>query len=137
MTEPTQLPPARLQLKTVAVRPDGCFSALLWDGKPFAVSVERTFEDVRPIIGNGSYDCQATVFQRGGYATFEILVDGHTRILFHKGNTEVDSVGCVVLGTSFGQLNGQTAVLGSQGAYDTFMQLTKGLKSFTMEVSGR
>lgn len=137
MTEPQQLPAPRLQLRTVSVDALGCFSALMWDGKLFAVSVERTFDDNRPIIGNGVYVCQAAYFNRGGYTTFEILVGGHSHVLFHKGNVETDSKGCVILGSSFGELNGMPAVLGSQGAFDKFVQLTKGLKSFTMEVSGR
>lgn len=126
-----------LELKTVAVRPDGCFSVLLWNGQPFAVSVERTFEDGKPIIGNGAYRCVKSHFIKGGYDTFEIQVTGHARILFHKGNTEVDSIGCVIVAESFGVLNGETAVLDSKGGFAEFVELTKGLGEFNMVVSGR
>lgn len=131
MTEP------RLKLKTVAVRDDGCYSVLLWDGRPFAVSVEHTFGDGRPVLWNGMFECVRSQYFKGGYPTFEIMVQGHSRILFHKGNREEDSRGCVVLGEQFGVLNGQAAVQVSGAAYDEFMALTKGLDRFSMEVSGR
>lgn len=126
-----------LEMKTVAVRDDGCFSVLLWDGKPFAVSVERTFENGRPIIHNGVYRCNKSHFHRGGYPTFEIMVPGHSRVLFHKGNTEDDSIGCVIVAESFGQLRGKTAVLDSKGGFAELWALTGHLDGFNMVVSGR
>jgi len=133
----------RLQLKTVAVRPDGCYSVLLWDGRPFAVSVERTFHPDEAahgkqiVIQNGVYRCSVSWYNRGAYATYEIHVPGHTRVLFHKGNTEADSLGCVLIGESFGELNGKTAVLNSKGGFEEFMSLVNGIPDFYMEVSGR
>ena len=123
-----------LTAKTIAIREDGCFSALLWNGRPFAVSVERTFADMRPIIGEGIYNCRRGFFNRGGYETFEILVPGHTDVLFHKGNVETDSEGCVLVAESFGLLSGATAVLDSKGGFNELMQLTAGLDRFTFEV---
>lgn len=128
---------ARLQLKTLAVREDGCFSGLLWDGRPFAVSVERTFDDGQPVIKNGIYRCVRTLYNKGGYPTFEIMVEGHSRVLFHKGNTELDSLACVIVAESFGELKGQTAVLDSAGGFGELMSLTHGLSEFEMEVTGR
>jgi len=127
---------AQLQLKTIAVRDDGCFSVLLWEGKPFAVSVERTFED-GPVIRNGTYLCTQSFYHKGNYPTFEIHVPGHDRVLFHKGNTEDDSLACVVVAESFGELHGKTAVLDSKGGFGEFMALTAGLNEFEMEVTGR
>ena len=126
-----------LELKTVAVREDGCFSAMLWEGRPFAVSVERTFEGGRVVIGNGVHRCKRSHYHKGGYQTFEILIEGHTRVLFHKGNKETDSEACVIVGESFGDLGGATAVLDSKGGFDEFMRLTAGLDEFDMNVSGR
>jgi Family of unknown function (DUF5675) len=129
--------PCRLELKTVAVRDDGCFSVLLWDGRPFAVSVERTFDDGRPVIPAGVHRCTRSFFEHGQYPTFEITVEGHTRVLFHKGNREIDSKACVVVAESFGILHGVTAVLNSAGGFAEFMELTRGLPEFNMIVTGR
>lgn len=127
----------RLELKTVAVRKDGCFSVLLWDDRPLCVSVERTFEDDLPIICNGYYKCGASRYIKGGYDTFEIYVDGHSRILFHKGNTELDSIGCVVLGSYFVWDGEVTKVALSADAFQRFINVTKGLEYFNMQVTGR
>jgi len=145
-----------LELKTIAVRPDGAFSVVKWfdninqDGRPFAVSVERTFEDGKPVIGNGEFDCVRDFYHKGGYETFQIIVPGHDRVLFHKGAIEDHSLACVILGESFGGLNvaakaysgqaaagDQTAILGSSSAFEEFMRLTAGLQKFKMRVSGR
>lgn len=128
---------ARLELKTVTVRKDGCFSVLLWDGQPFAVSVEHTFENGHPIIRSGWYVCKRDFYHKGGYETFEIPVLDHTRILFHKGNTEEDSRGCVLVAESFGVIGKQTAVSDSRLGFGELMALTAGLKEFKMLVTGR
>jgi hypothetical protein len=128
---------SRLELKTVAVRDDGCLSVLCWDGRLMAVSIERTFADGQPIIKNGVYRCRRSRYHKGGYDTFEIMVEGHTRVLFHKGNKETDSEACIIVAESFGTLDGQTAVLDSKGGFGEFMGLTEGLEEFYMTVSGR
>ena len=128
---------ARLELHTVAVLPDGCFSVLLWDGRPFAVSVERTFDDGRPVIQAGEYECVRTTYHKGGYETFEIIIKGHTRVLFHKGNTEDDSLACVLVAEAFGVMGQKVAVLDSRTGFGQFMEATAGLERFTMKVTGR
>src|ERR1041385_8649530 len=124
-------------LKTVAIRADGCFSALLCDGRPFAVTCERTFDNLRPVIGNGLYRCTKTLFARGQYETFEIAVPGHTRVLLHRGNVEPDSEGCILVGKSFGLINGKTAVLDSKAGFDEFWKLASPFDAFDLLVSGR
>jgi hypothetical protein len=93
-----------LTLKRVALRPEGAFGVLLHHGLPFAVTLERSFardgKDVTK-IPPGKWPCKRTVYLRGGYQTFEVLVPGHTRLLFHRGNVETDSEGCVLVGESF------------------------------------
>jgi hypothetical protein len=127
----------RLELKTVAVLDEGAFSVLCWDRRPFAVSVERTFEDGRPVITNGEYKCTKSTYIKGGYPTFEIAVPGRTRILFHKGNVEEDSEGCVIVAESFGVMRGKTAILDARTGFGGLMELTAGLQEFTMLVTGR
>ena len=130
-----------LEIKTVAIRDDGCFSTLLWNGRPFAVSVERTFDNGRPILYNGLFTAKRGMHQLSHgapFETFEILgVTGHTGILFHKGNWETDSEGCVLVGESYAVLSGRTAVADSKGGFSELMELTQGLDEFTVRVSCR
>lgn len=84
------------------VRPDGAFGMMFdWEGKPFAVTLERTFDDGRPVIPEGIHDCHKDKYVKGGYDTFEIEIPGHDRILFHKLNTEEQSLGCIGIGEKF------------------------------------
>lgn len=127
-----------MKLKTVSIRGDGCFGVLLDSaGRPFAVTVERTFDDGQPVIRAGTYKCVRSFYHKGGYETFEIRVPGHSRVLFHKGNTENDSTACVIVAESFGTLKGATAVLDSKGGFEEFMALTQGLAEFDLDVEGR
>lgn len=126
-----------LQIRTVALRDDGCFSVLLWEGRPFAVSVERTFDDGQPVIRAGIWDCRRDFYHKGGYETFQIIIPEHDRVLFHRGNSEDDSLACVCVAEKFGTLNGKTAVLESNEGFTKFMELTKGINVFLVEVIGR
>lgn len=126
-----------LLLRTSGVNQDGCFSVLWLPTRPIAVTIERTFDDLRTVIPNGDFRCVSSRYHRGGYDTYEIKVPGHTRVLFHKGNTELDSEGCILVGSSFGLLNGAPAVLASKQAFDNFMQIMSGVEEFTLRVTGR
>lgn len=55
-------------------------------------------------IPSGLYRCKAVVSPKFG-ATYEVTkVPGRSHILFHAGNTEEDTQGCLLLGSSFGAL---------------------------------
>lgn len=139
-----------LKIHTVAVRDDGCFSVLLWEGRPFAVSVERTFEGNHVVLPAGIVLCTRDHFNKGGYDTYQLHIEGHDRVLFHKGAIEDHSLACVIVGESFGGLDpktkaystkakkgDQTAVLGSSAGFEEFMELAGDLKEFNAEVYGR
>lgn len=71
------------------------------------------------------------------FTTYEITgVVGHTNILFHPGNTEIDSEGCVLLGLGFSTLNGMKDVSRSQEAFLAFINWQAGVERFTLKVLG-
>lgn len=124
------------ELRRVAVREDGCFSAFLCHGRPFAVTNERTFENLRVVVGMDVVrKCRRTTYHRGGYETFEIEVPGHSRVLFHRGNKEGDSEGCVLVAESFSTIDGQTIIGDSKNGFAEFMELARSLKEFDLYVS--
>lgn len=127
-------------------RPDGIFGELRDnDGKLKLVTLERSYDDdtdPRPKVSAGRYLCQrGTHRYKSGrqYETFELLdVPGHTGILFHVGNHELDSEGCILLGTKimkFGQ-NGHNAqvLVNSKFAFEAFMGHQKGVDEFWLEI---
>jgi len=59
-------------------------------------------------------------------------VPNRSYILFHTGNTELDSLGCILLGLKTGYIDKRRAVLESQKAYKKFQNLMKGIKKFKL-----
>lgn len=133
---------AKLNLVRTVAGPDGAFGMLLLGTAPLALTLERTYEVVtegqpRQIvkIPAGVYRCERTWFARGHHETFEVTgVVGHSRLLLHRGNTETDSEGCILLGTEIGVLNGKPALLSSASAFQRFMTTLEGVDAFTLEI---
>ncbi len=125
-----------ITLKRVAVHKEGAFGVLLMDSIPFCVTLEHTYDQAQKVvkIPPGKYRCTRSRYHKGGYDTFEIHVPGHSRILFHKGNIEDHSDGCVLLGEQFGVMNGRPAILQSGAAFSEFMAKTQGVDSFELQV---
>lgn len=123
-----------LTVKRVAKLQEGCFGVLLYLGVPFAVTLERTFDDGEPIIPAGVYTCVARRYNKGGYETFEITgVAGHSLLLFHKANWERDLQGCVGIGESFAVLGGELAIAQSGDGFGEFMRKVGHLPLFEAE----
>jgi len=124
---------------------EGTFSTLCTkDGTQLFVTAEHAYlqgdGSWLPKIPVGTYTCQrreARLQDLVPFVTFEVLdVPGHTNILFHKGNLpEKDSEGCILLGTSFGELGSDAAVLQSSMAFVAFMNLQQGVDKFELTVS--
>ncbi len=97
-------------------------------------TLEHSYGDEwQPKLPPGSYICRRGRHQlhSGPIETFEVTgVPGHTGILFHYGNTEDASEGCILLGT---RREGD-AVLNSRAAFREFMEVMFGLDEFTLEV---
>ena len=94
------------RLNRVAISPAGCFGVLSIDEKPFAVTLEPVYlvgQRWETKIPSGHYICTRGMFNKGGYETFEIPVEGHSEIKFHVGNTVKDSEGCPLVGLSYYQ----------------------------------
>ncbi len=129
-----------LELRRFAVEPAGAFGVLTEAGAFIAFTLERTY----PLAGTaqlvkipcGLWRCVRNTFRRGGYETFEVVgVPGHSRLLFHRGNVEADSEGCILLGLEPGTLNGVPAVLRSREAHDRFMARLAGEVGFSLRVT--
>lgn len=66
---------------------------------------------------------------------FEVLnVPGRSDILFHAGNTQHDSTGCILLGYGFSRFREQPAISQSQDALQRFKLFTAKLDGFMLVV---
>jgi hypothetical protein len=85
-------------------------------------------------IPAGIYTCEP--YSGTKYKNVYIVtgVPGRTAILFHWGNTEKDTAGCILLGLKTGRLDGAPAVLSSKKAFNYFKSLI-GNKPFKLVVS--
>ena len=119
---------------------DGIFSDLLdSDGNLVASCLEHAYQQPDgswgPKVFDGTFVCHRGMHQLEGmthpFETFEITgVTGHTNILFHTGNTNKDSAGCVLLG----EKREGAAVVNSRVTFAKFMVLQKGIQSFNLAV---
>ncbi|WP_243544759.1 DUF5675 family protein [Pseudodesulfovibrio tunisiensis] len=118
---------------------DGTFGVLLLDGQTFCVTLEppRQRKGGGQCIPEGEYACCRTASPRFGN-TFEITdVPGREHILLHPGNTIIDSMGCVLLGSKFGSLGFERGVLESRAAFGEFLNRAQGMDEFTLTVRDR
>ena len=91
-----------------------------------------------PKLPAGTYTCVCgTHALKNGvpFETFEVIgVPGHSGILFHKGNWNRDSEGCILLGLEFAESTIGEMVTGSGVAFERFMALQTGVDQFQLKV---
>ncbi len=97
----------------------------------------------RPWLGNaasiscipeGTYKCKPRWYNGGGYDAVEVLdVPNRRHILFHIGNTMLDSAGCILVNSKLGWVHNMWAGQGSKNAFNLFMQHYN--KEFTVEIN--
>ena len=127
----------RMIIKRIAETDDGMFGVVVDGITPFALTLENMWlNNTRNLscIPAGEYRCERVNSPRFG-DTFEVMnVPDRTHILFHKGNTEDNTKGCILIAEEFGYLNKKTAILSSSKGYGEFMQRLEGLDSFTLKI---
>ena len=130
-------------LQRLAFRPDGIFSVLSLDGAPRFFTLEHAFASggqgaCLPIIPPGTYQCVLGAHKLAAgipFQTYEVVgVAGHSGLLFHAGNVNADSEGCILLGGQTGFLGDSLEVLNSRLAFSQFMDWAAGRPSFEMVV---
>jgi len=135
-----------LTLQRTMFRDDGIFGELRDEnGSILFLTLEHNF-DGKPKLADGVYNCvrgtHTLEHDPESFITFEIEnvppFQGHlvTKILFHRGNYDENSNGCVLLGKKLGwRLGGKIRMITySKQACKEFMELQKYVDSFTLTV---
>lgn len=138
----------KLLLQRMAYQTDGVFSKLfLFVGDEqvntqpaLCVTLEHSY-DGRPKLAPGTYLCVRGQHRLHGmtedFTTFEITgVIGHSGILFHWGNFNKDSDGCVLLGHTIADSPQGTMVTDSRATFAKFMKTLAGANEVQLEVLG-
>lgn len=127
-------------------RPDGIFGAFQFAGDPgpFMVTLSHAYKQqdgsYLPIVMPGAYTCvRGTHALEDGvpFETFEIKgVLGHSGLLFHNGNFNKDSKGCVLCGENIRSYDAEAdqMVTNSRATFAAFMDRLKGVDSFNLQV---
>lgn len=62
-------------------------------------------------------------------------VPGRDLVLFHAGNTDEDTKGCVLLGSALGIVKGDRAIVASRAAFAGFMDVMREIDEFKLSVT--
>lgn len=127
-----------LKLKRNLKSQDGIFGELLDDkGNKILSTLEHAYLLVNSYeakIPDGNYRCVRGEHQLHNglvFNTFEVITPSHKGILFHSGNFNKDSEGCILLGLR----KEGTSVVESKRAFADFMSLQDGVQEFMLGVS--
>ena len=124
-------------IKRIAENEYGTFGVLLDGDLPFALTLERRWfgnEQHVSCIPIGTYVCRRVDSPHFG-DTFEVTgVPGRSEILFHKGNLDDDSHGCIIIGEEFDPVLGSYGVKSSRNGFNEFMQRQRGTETFHLKI---
>lgn len=113
------------------------FGQLLIDDKPEYRTLELPFKDNQKDIScipAGVYVCKRENSPSFGM-TFRVCdVPDRTHILFHHGNTTKDTHGCIILGLTFGIMEGEPAVFDSRKAMSRFLERLRDADTFNLKI---
>lgn len=134
-----------LTLKRIIKNEFGIFSELYDENNnKIAVTLEHSYinpdNTYSPKIYDGTFVCQRGTHQLHSmiqpFETFEVSgVNGHTNILFHVGNYNKDSDGCILLGKTIIKTPDIEMINNSKDTFNMFIALQKGLNQFNLTVS--
>jgi hypothetical protein len=122
----------------VETHPDyGTFGVMTIGGTATCVTLEPYSRDNASnvsCIPTGQYICKR-YSSRKYPDTFEITgIQGRSYVLFHAGNVDENTAGCVLLGSEFGTLGGDRAILESGKAFNSFINNFKGQDQFRLTI---
>ena len=130
----------KLVLKRLYVKEYGAFGQIIDElSNVVCVTLEHAYlqadNSYLPKLPAGEYTCKRGQHRLASmtqdFTTFEIEnVPGHTDILFHWGNTNSDSAGCVLVGKHiWGDM-----ISNSRVTFSSFMEMLDGVDSFDLVV---
>ena len=127
-----------VRITRVSSHPDhGTFGAVVVNGRPVCVSLEPYKRDNASnvsCIPEGQYICQKYNSPTYGETYKVTEVQGRSAILFHCGNDDEDTEGCILLGSSFDVWSQDVVVSSSRAAFTKFINAIGGEDKFYLTV---
>jgi hypothetical protein len=128
-----------VRINRVASNPkEGTFGALTLDGQPICLTLEAYSRDNTinvSCVNSGQYICKRINSPKYG-DVFEVTnIQNRTNVLFHWGNWDDDTKGCILLGEEYIVLDNRWAVGSSKKAFNEFMKKLKDESEFILTIS--
>ena len=116
----------KIILKRIDSNEECTLGALFLDDKEICKTLELPWRDNQKgisCIPTGEYKLSPYPSSRFGEVYIVNDVPNRTGILIHTGNTASDIEGCILVGGSYGKLNGKRAVLNSKQTFKILKEL--------------
>ena len=116
----------------------GTFGALSIDNVPQCVTLEPFWRDnefENSCIPTGTYDLEWFNSPSYGRTLRLVEVPGRTDILFHYGNTQKKTLGCILVGKQYGQISCKQAILHSRNALNSILFKLENEEKITLKIS--
>ena len=126
----------KLTLKRINSSSECVLGVLELDDKEICKTLELPWRDNQKgisCIPAGEYKLSPYPSSRFGEVYIVNDVPNRTGILIHTGNTASDIAGCILVGDSYGKLNGKKAVLNSRQAFNLLKE-TLGEEEYLLNV---
>lgn len=126
----------KLTLKRINSSSECVLGVLELDDKEICKTLELPWRDNQKgisCIPAGEYKLSPYPSSRFGEVYIVNDVPNRTGILIHTGNTADDIQGCILVGDSYGKLNGKKAVLNSRQAFNLLKE-TLGEEEYLLNV---
>lgn len=116
---------------------DATYGVLSVDGRPYFLTLEdawRNNEKMVSCIPKGSYKIRRHQSPKFGECFIVLGVPERSQILFHAGNTHLDTHGCILLGLGFALEGAGGGIISSRAAMQKFMSLLNGIDDAELEI---
>ena len=117
---------------------DGSFGKMRIDKQVFADTLEpyqRANKRFLSLFPAGQYLCKRVHSPKFG-ETFEIyFIEDRDNIVFHWGNFDENTEGCVILGNGIGVIGDRRAILNSKNTFKKFMRALDHVDEFVLTVT--
>lgn len=136
----------KIVIKRIAYTDEGAFGVMMLDGMPFALTLERPWRDNRrgesciPAANYEAVRCRESAeynYQDSPMFGDTFVVEnvpGRKKILFHKGNLDDDTHGCILVGEQFGKLGTERGILASKAGFKEFLTITREIGRFDLSI---
>ena len=118
--------------------PTATWGNLVVNGKPICLTLERPWlgnkKDIS-CIPEGVYQCERIISPHNG-SVYQLDVEGRKYIQLHTANMVKELKGCIAYGSTYSDMYGVEAVIGSTSAKERFYKEINDIKEFELIIKG-